>query len=81
MSEELEHNRPVLDGEFTGLKKRKAGSRVDITVTIGTDGRIGLSAEEGRGRALQLEAYVEGVVDGAAAKALAARTAAMTIRQ
>lgn len=81
MSEELEHNRPVLDGEFTGLKKRKAGSRVDVTVTIGTDGRIGLTAAEGRGRALQLEAYVEGVVDAAAAEALAIRTSAMTIKQ
>jgi len=34
-----------------------------------------------RGAQLRLEAYVEGVVDGAAVKKLAARTGAMTIRQ
>jgi len=82
VSEEVEHNRPVLDGEFTGLKGGKAGTRVDVTVMIGTDGRITVSAQEAkRGRTLQLEAFVEGVVDGAAADAMAARTSAMTIRQ
>lgn len=82
VSEELVHNRRVLDGEFSGLPDRPAGSRIDVTVTVGMDGRLTVTAREARrGAQLRLEAYVEGVVDGAAVKKLAARTGAMTIRQ
>jgi molecular chaperone DnaK (HSP70) len=82
VSEEVEHNRRVLDGEFSGLPERPAGSRVDVTVAVGIDGRLDVTAcEAKRGRALTLEAYVEGVVDGAEAADLAARTSAIRIRQ
>jgi len=81
LSEELSHNRRVLDGEFDGLPGRRAGSRLDVTVSVGLDGRLTVSGE-GPGRTtLRLEAYVEGVVDGADAARLTARTAAMTVRQ
>jgi hypothetical protein len=82
VSEEVAHNRRVLDGEFVGLPDRPAGSRVDITLTVGLDGRLDVTARESkRGGELNLEAYVEGVVDGAQAADLAARTSAMTIQQ
>ncbi len=81
-SEDLEHNRRVLDGEFTDLPELPAGARVDVTLSVGTDGRLSVEAREvlGGGQ-LRLEAYVEGVVDGAAAKRLSATTSAMVIRQ
>jgi molecular chaperone DnaK (HSP70) len=82
VSDEVAHNRRVLDGEFTGLPDRPAGSRVDVTVSVGLDGRLDVTARDGnRGTELTLEAYVEGVVDGAEAADLAVRTSAMTIRQ
>ncbi len=37
-SEDVAHNRKVLDGEFTGLPDRPAGSRIDVTVSVGLDG-------------------------------------------
>jgi molecular chaperone DnaK (HSP70) len=82
MSEDVAHNRKVLDGEFTGLPDRPAGSRIDVTVSVGLDGRLSVAAREAkRGRELILEAYVEGVVDGAELERLTARTDAMTIVQ
>ena len=81
VSEEMAHNRRVLDGEFSGLPDRSAGSRVDVTISVGLDGRLSVTAREAkRGKELALEAYVEGVVDAAEAADLAVRTSAMTIR-
>jgi molecular chaperone DnaK (HSP70) len=81
-SEELAHNRRVLDGEFTGLPDLPAGARVDITLRIGLDGRLTVDARDVLGgTALQLEAYVEGVVDGAAAQQLSVTTSSMIIQQ
>ena len=50
---------------------------------MGLDGRLDVTANlaKRRGGQLTLEAYVEGVVDGAEAANLAARTSAMMIRQ
>jgi len=80
-SEDLAHNRRVLDGEFTGLPDLPAGSRVDVTLTVGLDGRVSVTANEVRKHTeLRLEAYVEGVVDEAVAERLAATTSAMVIR-
>jgi molecular chaperone DnaK len=81
-SEDLAHNVRVLDGEFTGLPDLPAGARVDVTLSIGLDGLLSVTAYEVVGRTeLRLEAYVEGVVDGAAAEQLFANTDALTIRQ
>jgi len=81
-SEELGHNRRVLDGEFSGLPDLPAGARVDVTLSVGLDGRLAVTAREVLGGAqLHLEAYVDGVVDGAAIERLAASTSALTIRQ
>ncbi len=81
-SEELEHNRRVLDGELTGLPDLPAGARIDITLSVGLDGRLAVTACEVLGRTeLCLEACVEGVVDQTAAKQLSAAASALTIRQ
>jgi molecular chaperone DnaK len=65
-SPEIGHNRRVLDGELTGIGSLSAGSLIRITMQIAVDGRLTVIAHEPRsGRELRLEAYVEGVVDGA----------------
>lgn len=65
-SPEPGHNRRVLDGELTGIGSLPAGSLIKITMRIAVDGRLTVVAHEPRsGRELRLEAYVEGVVDGA----------------
>ncbi len=65
-SPEVGHNRRVLDGELTGIGTLPAGSLIRIKVLIAVDGRLTVIAHEPRsGRELRLEAYVEGVVDGA----------------
>jgi molecular chaperone DnaK (HSP70) len=65
-SPEAGHNRRVLDGELTGIGSLPAGSVIKITMRVAVDGRLTVIAHEPRsGRELRLEAYVEGVVDGA----------------
>jgi molecular chaperone DnaK len=65
-SQEVGHNRRVLDGELTGIGSLPAGSLIRLTMRIAVDGRLTVIAHEPRsGRELRLEAYVEGVVDGA----------------
>ena len=65
-SPEAGHNRRVLDGELTGIGSLPAGSLIRITMRIAVDGRLTVIAHEPRSsRELRLEAYVEGVVDGA----------------
>jgi molecular chaperone DnaK len=66
LSQEVEHNRRVLDGELTGLGKLPAGSVIQITLRIAVDGRLTVIAYEPRSRKeLTLEAFVEGVIDSA----------------
>lgn len=80
-SEEVGHNRRVLDGEFSGLPELPAGARIDLTLRIGLDGRLSVDAREVLGgTALRLEACVDGVVDGAAAERLSATTGATAVR-
>ena len=65
-SPDVGHNRRVLDGELTGIGDLPAGSVIRITLRIAVDGRLTVIAYEPRsGRELRLEAFVEGVVDGA----------------
>ena len=56
----------MLDGELTEIGSLPAGSLIRITMRIAIDGRLTVIAHEPQsGRELKLEAYVEGVVDGA----------------
>jgi molecular chaperone DnaK len=66
LSAEVGHNRLVLDGELTKIGSLPAGSVIRITVKIAIDGRLTVIAHEPvSGRELTLEAFVEGVIDGA----------------
>lgn len=65
-SSQLQHNRRVLDGELIDVPHLRAGSPIDISFDIGTDGRISCTATEPKsGRRLVLESYMEGVIDAA----------------
>jgi molecular chaperone DnaK (HSP70) len=80
-SAEVEHNRRVLDGEFAGLPPLPAGSVIELTLRVSADGLLAVTAREPlSGAALDLEAYVEGVVDGAATDRLAKTIAGLTVR-
>jgi molecular chaperone DnaK len=80
-SPEAGHNRRVLDGELTGLGSLPAGSLIRITMQIAVDGRLTVIAHEPRsGRELRLEAYVEGVVDGAETARLTALVGITKVR-
>lgn len=80
-SDEVEHNRRVLDGELTGLGPLPAGSVIEITLAVAVDGRLSVVAREPlSGRELALEAYVEGVVDTEEARQLAGAVRRITVR-
>jgi molecular chaperone DnaK len=80
-SAETGHNRRVLDGELTGLGSLPAGSLIRITMRIAVDGRLTVIAHEPRsGKELRLEAYVEGVVDGAETERLTKLVGLTTVR-
>ena len=66
VSPEKDHNRPVLDGLLTGLPQLKAGSPIEVTLTLGEDGRLSVRAVEPTScRELNLESFVEGASDTA----------------
>jgi molecular chaperone DnaK (HSP70) len=80
-SPDVGHNRRVLDGELTGLGKLKAGSVIRITIRIAVDGRLTAIAHEPRsGRELKLEAFVEGVIDGAETERLTSLVSQTMVR-
>ena len=81
-SEEVAHNRRVLDGELTNLPPLRAGSRIDVTLRVSQDGLLSVTAREPRsGATLTLEAYVDGVVDEAVTRQLEGELRGLTIRQ
>jgi molecular chaperone DnaK len=81
-SEEVEHNRRVLDGELTDLPPLPAGSSIEITLRVSADGLLTVTAREpGSGTRLDLEAYVDGVVDAGTAGDLGSTLAGIAVRQ
>ena len=82
VSEEVAHNRLVLDGELTGLRPGKAGAIIRVTIAVGSDGRLTVVAHEpGSGRELTLEAFIEGVIDAADAERLATLVGRTRVRE
>lgn len=64
VSQDVAHNRRVLDGELTDIGALPAGSVIKIIVAIAVDGRLTVTAQEPiSGRTLTLEACIEGVID------------------
>lgn len=65
-SAEIADNRRVLDGQLAGLPPGPAGSPIRVEFHLGLDGRLMVTARDVKsGRSLALEAYVDGVLDGA----------------
>jgi molecular chaperone DnaK len=64
---DLEFNRRILDGELTGLPQGlKAGSPIDLCLSVRLDGRIEcVATERSTQRPLTIESYVDGAADGA----------------
>ncbi|WP_237047846.1 Hsp70 family protein [Lentzea guizhouensis] len=81
-SADVAHNRRVLDGELSGLPPLPAGSPVEVTLSVSTDGLLSVTARVPRSRRkLELQSYVDGVVDGSAHAELAATLAAVEVSQ
>lgn len=80
--EEVAFNRRILDGELSGLPDGlSAGSPIDITLSLGMDGRIECVAKErSSGRKLKLESYMEGVSDSQEAEAQQQIITALRVR-
>lgn len=82
-SAEVEHNRRVLDGELSGLPQGlPPGSPIAVRLGLGLDGRLSVHAvEPGSGATLQLEAYIDGVLDRTGRDRMAAGLARLAVRQ
>jgi len=63
VSERIEDNRLLFDGEITNLPPRPAGSQIRIQISVGLDGRISVAARDDAGGALDLVAFIHGVID------------------
>ena len=63
-SPRVEDNRPLIEGEISGIPPSPAGSEVQLIVSVSVDGLVSLEASTARGRAtLHVEAFVHGVLD------------------
>jgi len=81
-SDEVTHNRRVLDGELSNLPPLRAGSQIEVTLRVSADGLLSLTAREPRsGVSLDLQAYVDGVVDAGAMDQLAGALTGVRVRQ
>ncbi|GIJ48321.1 molecular chaperone DnaK [Virgisporangium aliadipatigenens] len=82
-SAEVADNRRVLDGELSGLPPGlPAGSPIRIVLSLGLDGRLGLTATEPRsGAELHLSAYIDGVLDRETRDTTRTGLSRLTVRQ
>jgi molecular chaperone DnaK (HSP70) len=82
-SDVVANNRRVLDGELTGLPEGlPAGTPIRVTLRLGLDGRLRLTAvEPATGATLSLEAYIDGVLDTPGREQVARGLRMLTIRQ
>jgi molecular chaperone DnaK len=81
-SDELAHNRRVLDGELSNLPSLRSGSQIEVTLRVSVDGLLSVTAREPlSGMSLDLQAYVDGVVDAGAVDRLAGALTGVRVRQ
>ena len=72
----------MLDGELIDLPPLKAGSPIELTLSVALDGRLSCTAVEPRSRrTLVLESYVEGVVDMAEAQSQERSVGALRLKR
>ena len=62
-SERPQDNRLIFDGEVSGIAGNKAGAQILLLISVAIDGRIAVEARSGKGKALPLECFIEGVLD------------------
>lgn len=64
LSEELDANRPMFDAEISGIRLGKAGSPINLVLSVDVDGRIDVQAADGKSsQPLRIEAFIHGVID------------------
>jgi molecular chaperone DnaK len=82
-SDELGANRLVLDGEVGGLTvPSRAGSRLHLELRLESDGRLRLTVtEDGNGRQLNIEAFINGVVDHRSREDARGTLSRLTVKQ
>jgi molecular chaperone DnaK len=81
-SDEVAHNRRVLDGELSNLPPLRAASQIEVTLRVSPDGLLSVTAREPRsGVSLDLQAYVDGVVDAGTVDQLASALTGIRVRQ
>lgn len=81
-SDQAADNRRVLDGELSNLPPLQAGSKIEVTLRVSANGLLSVTAREPRsGVSLDLQAYVDGVVDTNAAHELASALTGISVRQ
>ena len=81
-SEDVQHNRRVLDGELSVPDGLPAGSPIAVTLRVSGDGLLSVLAKDATGDAeLALHAYVDGVVDTEQMAELARRLTGLTVVQ
>ena len=81
VSDEVGHNRLVIDGELSGLGELPAGSPIEVILDVAADGQLSVKArEEKSGRSLVVEAFVAGVVDSAEKRAIVDQVGLIRVR-
>ncbi|MGH3533133.1 MAG: Hsp70 family protein [Pseudonocardiaceae bacterium] len=81
-SDDPADNRRVLDGELSNLPPLPAGSQIEVTLRVSADGLLSVTAREARsGVSLDLQAYVDGVVDAGAVDQLAGALTGIGLRR
>lgn len=57
-------NRPLIEGEITGIPRGPAGTKISLWVSVSVDGRVSLEASTGeRAAPVKVEAFMHGVLD------------------
>jgi molecular chaperone DnaK len=81
LSDEVEHNRLVIDGELSGLGDHPAGSPIEVILDVAADGQLSVKArDEKSGRSLVVEAFVAGVIDSVEKRAISDRVGLIRVR-
>lgn len=62
-SDDPADNRVIFDCEISGLTNVRAGSEINLIISVTEDGRLSVEARDNRNRPLSMEAFIEGTLD------------------